>query len=85
MSRDITETNAKAAFSGETRLDMHFSQKHKLLDILDGPFLLVAFFPPDVGRKGKSRGAQGHVSCVVAERNGGPLHESRSEDMCRPT
>lgn len=42
MSRDITETNAKAAFSRD-ELDMHFSQKHKLLDIwMD----LSSFLPP---------------------------------------
>lgn len=43
-------------------------------------------FPPlpDVGRKGKSRGAWEQVGFVVAERNGGLLHGKRGQDMYSP-
>lgn len=58
--------------SAQTRLDMHFSGKHKLLDIWIDLFFLAASPPPsDVGRKRKSRGAWEHVSFAAAERNGG--------------
>lgn len=78
MSGDITETNAKAAFSRDEARHAFFTAAQTTWH-LDGPFLLAAFFPPWCRQKRKER-----VSLMVAERNGGLLHGGRGEDTRSP-
>jgi len=60
------------------RLDMHFSQKHKLLDMW-----MSLSFPLHHMWEGEE-GAEENGSFAVAERKGKLLHGSRGEDKDNP-